>query len=209
MTEVKNAGVSLVPMKRNLGGFLWDKDKSQSVKTKCIYAQKGNIESHFYMCFNFLKKKARVGNISVGEKIVELRLYLFEKRAFGMILSTKNELGWLFNLRFLSSGTKCCAIITKHGAVLYVDQHELPEIDHLNLVKIRPFYEFFNDIASLNTQLRGNDKVIMTDKTCAGVEKVIDKVTIAALFRNLIYYTLFIFIILYIESHTRGRIFIY
>jgi hypothetical protein len=56
MTEVKNAGVSLVPMKRNLDGFIWDKDKSQSVKTKCIRVQKGNIESHFYMCFNLVRR---------------------------------------------------------------------------------------------------------------------------------------------------------
>jgi hypothetical protein len=107
-----------------------------------------------------------------------------------MILSAKDELSWLFNLHFLYSDTKCYAIITKHGAVLYADQHELLEIDHLNLVKIRPFYEFFKDISGLNTQLRDNDKVIMSDKTYVEVEKVFGKVRVASLLRSLVYYTL-------------------
>ncbi|KAI8882572.1 hypothetical protein K501DRAFT_273519 [Backusella circina FSU 941] len=92
-----------------------------------------------------------------------------------MILSSKDEVGWPFNLSFLY-GTKCGAIITKHETILYVDQIDLPEVDHLTFVKIRSFSEFFHDIAGLSTQLRDKGKVIISDKTCARVEMVIGKI---------------------------------
>ncbi|EHA49003.1 xaa-Pro aminopeptidase 1 [Pyricularia oryzae 70-15] len=95
-------------------------------------------------------------------KLKELREVLEKKKVFGFVISTLDEIAWLFNLRgsdipynpvFFSY-----AVVTADNATLYVDASKLSEESHAylkeNKVDIRPYESIFEDSEVLAKSLK-------------------------------------------------------
>jgi Xaa-Pro aminopeptidase len=99
----------------------------------------------------------RYAGKSVQAKLVELRQELSKKKSPGFVVSTLDEIAWLFNLR--GSDIEYCpvffsyAIITPASATLYIDNENLsPEAAHQlaeNGVSVKPYETLIGDAQSL------------------------------------------------------------
>jgi Xaa-Pro aminopeptidase len=117
----------------------------------------------------------------LDEKIKDLRAHIQKQPGlYGQVVSALDEIAWLFNLR--GSDIECnpvffsYAIITQDEALLYIDQDKLsPEVmDHLgDLVTVKPYVDFFSDLAKLNSQ---GKKLLVNNKTSLAVELALGEV---------------------------------
>ncbi|WEW56445.1 Xaa-Pro aminopeptidase [Emydomyces testavorans] len=155
---IKNSGGSLLGVPENLVDLAWGEDRparpSKTVKVHPIeFAGK-----HF------------------EEKIEDLRKELAKKKKAGIVISTLDEIAWLFNLRGADIPYNpvffAYAIVTPSTADLYVDESKLaPEVKgHLgDRVSLKPYDSIF-DAAKLLSQSAANDrdgtsqKFLLSDK---------------------------------------------
>jgi Xaa-Pro aminopeptidase len=139
----KCGGRDLVAIEENLIDIVWGEDRpprpDQSIK---LLGQQ------------FAGKGIRV-------KLEDLRKELDKKRSSGFVISTLDEIAWLFNLRgsdipynpvFFSYAT-----VTPSSATLYVNHSKLGRdvIDHLadNEISLRPYEKIFEDTEILSRSL--------------------------------------------------------
>ncbi|KAJ8662254.1 hypothetical protein O0I10_001947 [Lichtheimia ornata] len=115
---------------------------------------------------------------SHADKLEDLRKYIVEKGAYGVVVSALDEVAWLFNLR--GSDVECnpvfysYAIISKADAVLYVDPAKVPDAvkEHLGShVTLKPYDAIFDDLRKLSETLAASgEKLIANSKTSLAVE---------------------------------------
>ncbi|KAI7882418.1 Creatinase/aminopeptidase [Lichtheimia hyalospora FSU 10163] len=115
---------------------------------------------------------------SHADKLEDLRKYIIEKGAYGVVVSALDEVAWLFNLR--GSDVECnpvfysYAIISKADAVLYVDPAKVPDTvkEHLGShVTLKPYDAIFDDLRKLSETLGASgEKLIANSKTSLAVE---------------------------------------
>ncbi|CDH55410.1 creatinase aminopeptidase [Lichtheimia corymbifera JMRC:FSU:9682] len=115
---------------------------------------------------------------SHADKLEDLRKYIVEKGAYGVVVSALDEVAWLFNLR--GSDVECnpvfysYAIISKADAVLYVDPAKVPDAvkEHLGShVILKPYDAIFDDLRKLSETLGASgEKLIANSKTSLAVE---------------------------------------
>lgn len=121
---------------------------------------------------------------SHADKLEDLRKYIVEKGAYGVVVSALDEVAWLFNLR--GSDVECnpvfysYAIISKADAVLYVDPAKVPDAvkEHLGShVTLKPYDAIFDDLRKLSETLAASgEKLIANSKTSLAVEVAAGKV---------------------------------
>ncbi|ORX90124.1 Creatinase/aminopeptidase [Basidiobolus meristosporus CBS 931.73] len=107
----------------------------------------------------------RYAGRSVDDKLLQLREELRKYNAYGFIVSTLDEIAWLFNLR--GSDIQCnpvffsYALVTGNEATLYVSEEKLTEEvkSHLGMnVKTRPYDAIWEELKKASIQAEVNQK---------------------------------------------------
>lgn len=92
------------------------------------------------------------------DKIALIRSSLKEKKTWGFIVNTLDEIAWIFNLRGSDIQFNpvffAYAIITQEAAYLYVENDKLDDKvkSHLESVTLKPYCDVFTDLAHLSAE---------------------------------------------------------
>lgn len=159
-SSLSTVGSSLVVIHENLVDKAWGAERPLAPKDHVIV------------------QPIKFAGKSHADKLEDLRKYIVEKGAYGVVVSALDEVAWLFNLR--GSDVECnpvfysYAIISKADAVLYVDPAKVPDAvkEHLGShVTLKPYDAIFDDLRKLSDTLASSgEKLIANSKTSLAVE---------------------------------------
>ncbi|EFJ06918.1 hypothetical protein SELMODRAFT_186551 [Selaginella moellendorffii] len=131
-------GIELVKTERNLVDEIWKDRPAQPVSPVTI-------------------QPLEFAGRSVAEKLADIRGKLSQERAFALVVSTLDEVAWLFNLRgsdvMYNPVVHAYAIVTLDSAFYYVDKHKITaEVERFlteNQVVIKDYEEVVQDLDAL------------------------------------------------------------
>lgn len=121
------------------------------------------------------------------DKLSDLKKYIDEKNAYGLIVSALDEVAWLYNLR--GSDVECnpvfyaYSIVTLDDAILYVEDSKVTDEVRQHLgdhVILKPYAAVFDDLQALSSKLQSSGKKLLTNsKTSLAVEVAVGEVIMA------------------------------
>ncbi|KAI9258225.1 peptidase M24, structural domain-containing protein [Phascolomyces articulosus] len=115
---------------------------------------------------------------SHNDKLDDVRKYIQQKDAYGVVVSALDEIAWLFNLR--GSDVECnpvfysYAVVTNSEAILYVEAAKITDDVRQHLgdsVTLKPYAVIFDDLKQFGEKLTASSKkLIINSRTSLAIE---------------------------------------
>ncbi|KAF7720703.1 hypothetical protein EC973_006318 [Apophysomyces ossiformis] len=157
--ELEAVSSSLVPIEANLVDLAWGSGR--------VSAPQDLIIVH----------PVKFAGKTHHDKLSDLRDYISNKGAHGIVVSALDEIAWLFNLR--GSDVECnpvfysYALVTQNKVTLYVNEAKVTEEVRAHLgseIKLKPYEAIFDDLRQYTADLTDlSKKLLINPKTSVAI----------------------------------------